>query len=93
MIHDKFKKVTGVSWEEAATRSNQLFFEADKLDNHAYSLLKKETLNPDVWNEFSTAKRRAEKKYVEARVEWQRIKSILGSINKPAGKSARQSVH
>jgi hypothetical protein len=93
MIHDKFKKATGVTWEEAAIRSNQLFFEADQLDDHAYSLLKKETLSPEVWNEFSTAKRKAENKYVEARVEWQRIKSILSSIDKTAEQSARQSLH
>ena len=93
MIHDKFKHVTGVSWEEAATRSHQLFFEADQLDDHAYSLLKKETLNPEVWNEFSSAKRKADNKYVEARLEWQRINSILSSLDRPAEELLKHHSH
>jgi len=93
MVHEKFKQVAGLTWEEAATKSNQLFFEADRLDAKAYSLLREETLSPEVWNEFSAAKRKAEKKYLEARMEWQRIKSILGSLDKSAGKQSRQVLH
>lgn len=93
MVHEKFKQVAGLTWEEAATKSNQLFFDADQLDAQAYSLLREETLSPEVWSEFSAAKRKAEKKYLEAREEWQRIKSILGSLNQSAEKPTGQALH
>ncbi|MDB5983805.1 MAG: hypothetical protein JWQ69_4820 [Pseudomonas sp.] len=94
MTHDKFKSITGMTWEEASTRSNQLFFEADRLDEMAYSLLKCETLDTQVWGEFSAAKSEAGQKYVEARQEWQRIKQILSSLEPHAGKkTARHAQH
>ncbi|MDB5118658.1 MAG: hypothetical protein JWQ79_4150 [Mucilaginibacter sp.] len=84
MTHDIFKNTTGMTWEEAASKSHQLFFEAHCLDRIAYAILKTETLSPQVWVEFLVAKSEAEKKYIEARHEWHRIRQILDSLKSSA---------
>jgi hypothetical protein len=93
MINEEFRSLTGMSWEEAATRSNQLFFEADKLDERAYLLLKKDHAGPAIWAEFSSAKRAAESKRADARREWLRATQILNSLDPRAGKPLSHKVH
>jgi hypothetical protein len=90
MINNKFRSLTGMTWEEAATRSNQLFFEADKLDERAFLLLQKHRhVGPDVWAKFATTKRAAERKRAEARREWLRVTRILNSLDPKAGRPAK----
>jgi hypothetical protein len=86
MIQHKYKSVTGVAWKDAAMKSRQLFSEAGQLDEMAYSFLKRETLSPETWREFSAAKRKAEKKYGEACQERQHIKKILSALDAHTGK-------
>lgn len=87
MINEQFHSLTGMTWEEAATRSNQLFFEADKLDERAYLLLKTDRAGPTVWAEFSYVKQAAESKRADARREWLRATQILNSLDSRAGKN------
>jgi len=91
VINDSFKSVTGMTWDEAVHKNNQLFFEADELDNSAYALLHSDTLCPETWQQFSQAKQKAESKYLEARHEWQRIKLILGSLERAKSPSVKHA--
>ena len=85
MFNEKFLSLTGMTWEEAATRSNQLFFEADKLDERAYLLLKTDQADPTIWAEFSAVKQAAKRKRDEARREWLHATQILNSLDSKAG--------
>lgn len=93
MISDKFELLTGMSWEEAATLSNRLFFEADKLDEKAFLLLKQESAGPEVWAKFAALKRAAKYKRAEARREWLRITRILHSLDSRTGRHGTQTLH
>ncbi len=92
-MNEKFRSLTGMTWEEAATRSNQLFFEADKLDERAYLLLKQDQAGPEVWAEFASAKRAAESKRTEARRAWLQATQILNSLDPRAGRQLSHKVH
>ncbi|HEX8592660.1 MAG TPA: hypothetical protein VF682_05190 [Pseudomonas sp.] len=82
MINDRFKDLTGMSWDQAVAHNNVLFFEADALNDRAYDMLRADTLTLDTWRDFSEAKKKAEKKYREARQEWLRIKHILTCVER-----------
>jgi hypothetical protein len=82
MINDKFKDLTGMTWDQAVAQNNLLFFEADELNDQAYAILRQDTLSLETWREFAHAKKKAEKKYREARQEWLRIKHILTSVER-----------
>jgi hypothetical protein len=82
MINDRFKNLTGMTWDHAVAQNNLLFFEADELNDQAYAILRKDTLTLATWREFSEAKKKAENKYREARQEWLRIKHILTSVER-----------
>jgi hypothetical protein len=93
MLNEQFRSLTGMTWEEAATLSNQLFFEADKLDERAYLLLKEDQAGPHVWAEFASAKRAAELKRAQARRAWLQATQILNSLDPRAGRSVSHKVH
>lgn len=46
------------------------FFEADRMDEEAYSILNEKPLTPEVLARFSAAKRRAEFQYSKAQRLW-----------------------
>lgn len=87
MFNNKFKSLTGITWEEAATQCNQLLVEANKLDEQAYDLLAADKIDPDLWTRFNDIKKAAERRRVEARREWHRMTRILNSIDVKAGRS------
>lgn len=93
MLNDKFRLLTGMTWEEAATLSNHLFVEADKLDERATVLLRTAKAGPDLWAEFASVRRAAQSVRAEARRSWLRATLILNSIDPKAGKAATQKVH
>lgn len=93
MLNEKFQFITGMTWEDAATLSNHLFVEADKLDERAYLLLKKDQAGPEIWAEFASAKRAAESIRTEARRAWLQATLILNSIDPKAGKASSHKVH
>lgn len=93
MLNEKFQLLTGMTWEEAATLSNHLYVEADKLDERAGLLLKKEQAGPEVWAEFASAKRAAQNIRAEARRSWLQATLILHSIDPRAGKALSRKVH
>ena len=93
MIDKKFEMLTGISWEEAATRSNELFVEADRLDEQAYLLLVSDKVGSSSWEAFASAKRAAVRKRCEAHQEWFRITRILNSIDPNSGRTARKTLH
>lgn len=80
MIHDRFKHLTGMTWDQAVARNNLLFFEADELNECAYSLLHQDTLTPEVWAAFAATRKEAEDKYAQARQEWLKIRRALDSL-------------
>lgn len=93
MLNDKFRLLTGMTWEEAATLSNHLFVEADKLDERAALLLRTIPAGPDVWAEFASVKRASQSIRAEARRSWLQATVILNSIDPKAGKASNQKVH
>ena len=93
MLNDKFRLLAGMTWEEAATLSNHLFVEADKLDERAALLLRTTTAGPDVWSEFASVKRASQSIRAEAQRSWLRATLILNSIDPKAGKASNQKVH
>ena len=88
MLNEKFKSLTGITWEEAATQCNQLLLEANKLDEQAYRLLGADKIDPDLWIRFKDARKAAEKRRADARRQWLRVTKILNSIDAKAGHSA-----
>lgn len=82
MIDDQFKDLTGLTWNQAVTRTNALFFEADALNERAYSLLRRDTLSPQLWADFSATRKEADERYARARLEWLRIKRVLSSVER-----------
>ncbi|WP_122316906.1 hypothetical protein [Pseudomonas cichorii] len=69
-----------MTWDQAIAQNNLLFFEADRLNDSAYSLLHEDTLSPEIWASFLVARKQAEDKYAQARQEWLRIKRILNTL-------------
>ncbi|AUG02419.1 MULTISPECIES: hypothetical protein [Pseudomonas] len=55
----------------------RLFAEADRLDVQAYELLNTDHVDDDRLALFSSAKQRANEKYLEARNDWLRIKQLM----------------
>ena len=93
MTNDKFRSLTGMTWEEAATLSNRLFFEADKLDEKALLLIRNLSDEPAVWTEYAATRRAAKIKRAEARREWLRITNILNSLDPKSGRPESDTVH
>jgi hypothetical protein len=73
------KKAQDSPWPESIDLSNQLFVEADRLSEAAYAFLSSQPVTPQTLHEFSELKKRADKKYVEARQQWLATK---GKINR-----------
>jgi hypothetical protein len=93
MLDEKFQLLTGMTWEEAATLSNELFIEADKLEERAYQLLKKDQAGSEVWSEFASSKRAAKSVRAEARRAWLQATLVLNSIDPRAGRAHSDRVH
>lgn len=70
----KYRKATRARWLEATQRSNQLFKEADKLDDKAYELLSDGVVTSDTLEKFRLAKEDAGAKYAQARKAWDEAK-------------------
>lgn len=64
------KKTQNSPWPESINLSNQLFVEADQLSEAAYAILSNQPVSTQTLHEFSELKRRADKKYIEARQKW-----------------------
>jgi hypothetical protein len=88
MFNEKFKSLTGLTWEEAATQCNLLLLEANKLDEEAYRLLAADRLHADLWTRFNDTRKAAERRRAEARREWLRVTRILNSLDARAGRAA-----
>jgi hypothetical protein len=93
MLNERFRSLTGMSWEETANLSNQLYFEADQLDERAFLLLESDSVGPAIWAEFASVKRAAKSKRADARREWLRATQILNLIDPRAGKPLGQKIH
>ncbi|AVO59279.1 MULTISPECIES: hypothetical protein [Pseudomonas] len=59
----------------------RLFAEADRLDVQAYELLNTDHVDDHRLALFSSAKQRANEKYLEARNDWLRIKQLMDSTD------------
>jgi hypothetical protein len=93
MLHDRFRHLTGLTWDQAVAHINMLFLEAERLNEAAYSLLSQDSLSPEIWAAFSTTKKQAEAKYAQARQEWLRARRILGSVKRASQELADKIVH
>ena len=62
---------------ESTNRSDQLFFEADRLSAQAYALLSEQPISTQTLQRFSEVKKRADDKYRQARQEWLRTKDKI----------------
>lgn len=54
----------------ASAESSRLFREAGRLDDEAYGLLEEQNINPATMKIFSQAKKKADAKFIEARIKW-----------------------
>lgn len=82
MLHDRFRHLTGLTWDQAVAHINRLFLEAERLNESAYSLLSQDTLSPEIWAAFSATRKQAEAKFAQARQEWLRVRRTLGSVKR-----------
>lgn len=71
------KKAQDSPWPESIDFSNQLFVEADQLSDAVYALLSHQPITAQTLREFSELKKRADKKYLEARQKWLETKSHI----------------
>lgn len=70
---------------ESTSRSDQLFFEADRLSAQAYALLSEQPISTQTLQRFSEAKKQADEKYRQARQEWLRTKDKISQPAKVVG--------
>ncbi|SDV04259.1 hypothetical protein [Pseudomonas mucidolens] len=71
----KAKPITQPEWCPAREQSNELFREADRLDDKAYQLLSITPISAETAQKFHEAKNAARAKYLEARKAWNDAKT------------------
>jgi hypothetical protein len=64
----------------ASLESNRLFREAGRLDDEAYGLLEEQNINPATMKIFSRAKKKADAKFIEARIKWSEAQAPITSV-------------
>lgn len=60
--------------DDPIARSTELFFEADRLESLAYSIMDTESKTEAVWKKFTAAKALADAKRTEAYQDWMRFR-------------------
>ncbi|QXQ16639.1 hypothetical protein [Pseudomonas tolaasii] len=73
----KGKAISQSLWHDATEHSNELFKEADRLDDVAYELLNDAPTSEEAAHKFHVAKNEADEKRIEARAAWEEARSQL----------------
>ena len=84
MNNMKYSKVATYSEFGAVERATKCFFEADQLDEEAYSILNNGPLTCANLDRFTEAKKVADERYVEARRQWSMLKDAQQTTQKPS---------
>lgn len=88
MLHERFRHLTGLTWDQAVAQTRRLSHEAEALHDAAYALLHQQALSPETWAAFSSIKKQAERKSAQARQEWLKFKRILSSVQRASHQMA-----
>ncbi|WLI09026.1 hypothetical protein PSH66_12095 [Pseudomonas sp. FP597] len=68
---------TRQTWDEEIAQNTEMFFEADRLDAHAYKIIESYSGDPQTWARFLEAKKIADAQRTAAYRDWMRIRRAM----------------
>jgi len=78
MINGHVSRYTGAhSWDDETADNTEMFFEADRLDALAYSMIENSNDDSESWTRFTEAKKIADAQRTAAVQDWMRIKRLM----------------
>ncbi len=68
---------TGQAWDDEIAHNTEMFFEADRLDAHAYTIIEAYSGDAQTWARFLEAKKAPDAQRTAAYRDWMRIRRAM----------------